>query len=301
MASRPAHRTGPTTSQTTFLHSRAFPSQTNPSVRDSSIGRAQHAVESICLIQSASASLITIFSLAWILCIEDKYVRIPANTYALPMMTKYSFNTCWANIFKQDGSDTLKQTASIQPQTILSCFRIIKPSFATENVPANGLATSCPPLLTLATMFFIPSRHLLIHPHSNIPSTVISPCHQNTCVSQYPVHLLHCLSPPLMCRLDLRVPLIVQVTQHSFPRCGLPPEGHSILAHILMLRLFRSRFLLVRARSPSAGQRNLLHLKHSTCPTVPLLQTCSPLSCTISSSSDHFNSVRYHCLDFSPG
>lgn len=73
--------------------------------------------------------------------------------------------------------------------------------------------------------------------------------------------------------MDLLVPLVVQLTLHSFSRHTRSPEVYSMLADVCMLRLPQNRGFLVRYHSPSVLQRNRFHLKQRSHLSLDLLQT----------------------------
>lgn len=183
------------------------------------------------------------------------------------LMSNTLLGTGWPNISTTDGSDTLEHNASPLNTTKHRCVWGIMHEFTTVNFPSHRSTNSGLPLLHLDTWFFIQLTLFsfggingFCTPHSE-PLTH----HHNKLFSQYPFHQCHLVLPARMCRPELLVSLMIQLTQHSFPRCACPVEGHRKPTHGHTTRLTHTCVLELRVlTNPSVMQRNWLSLKHRT-------------------------------------
>lgn len=146
-------------------------------------------------------------------------------------------NTCRANTFAADSRNTLKHSAAISHPTDLRRYESIVHALTTGNFQAHGSTITWPYLLNFSTNVSHTSHNCLLRRHIKISSTTLRLHHQNTFLSHYSVHWFLQASPPWMPRPESHVLLVVQRTQHTFPICIPPTEGHRMFRRVRRIRI----------------------------------------------------------------
>lgn len=223
------------------------------------------------------------------------------NISRLPLFFESSFNVCRTNIYTTNGRDALKHRASISHPTSRLYFSNIMHNFAGENVSAHMSTASCPPLLDLAARYFIQFIHFCYCRTARFRPSPLDPATTTLLNSHHLVELPFHVRPQQRDHQDLHMPMLVHLTSHSFPRRTHPSKGHSKCAHVRTLSLL-SLVLLWYGRTARVYCRGIDPFSNTGLPRVYLFcRTCSPSSCTISSSSDSLETSCQNCPNCNAG